>query len=112
MSYTDEEICKFYRNGSNISILQDLTGKNKKEIVSILEKHGYKVKVKKSPWKKYDDEGFFKHYNKGLNDTEIAKAIGCSEGTVNIWRQKNRLSSNYHKKLNKKDHSTAMDTVQ
>lgn len=44
-------------------------------------------------------------YDKGLNDTEIAKKINKSNGFVARWRYKNNLPSNYKKnKLKKSDH--------
>lgn len=43
-------------------------------------------------------------YHKGANDVQIALACGCSKGTVQHWRNKNRLASNYFK--NRKDRGT------
>lgn len=43
-------------------------------------------------------------YHKGANDAQIALACGCSKGTVQHWRNKHQLASNYFK--NRKDRGT------
>lgn len=106
MTYSENEICTIYRNAKDsidkIKLLEELAMLPKKEIVEILNKNGYKVKKIRNTRKKYNDEDFLELYNKGLNDAEIAREMSCSEGTVNFWRQDNKLISNYHKKINKK----------
>ena len=97
MSYTDEEICKFYRNGSNLLIVQELTCRSKKEIISILERNGYEVKKTRSTRKKYNDEDFIELYNKGLNNAQMSREIGCSECTVSNWIKEKELIPNYKK---------------
>lgn len=72
---------------------QLLTGKSKKAL---------SPKTPKKPI--LDHDKALELYHKGANDVQIALACGCSKGTVQHWRNKNRLASNYFK--NRKDRGT------
>lgn len=50
------------------------------------------VDTKRPP--KYSPVELRKHYDKGLIDKEVAKAVGCSSGHVFKWRKVNKLKPN------------------
>lgn len=104
LNYNVDEICTLYRNAdkniNKLKLLQELTLLKRSELIKILERNGYKINNKASR-KKYSREELLNYYNQGLNDTEISRAMGCSESTVNGWRQENGLENNYLKKFKK-----------
>lgn len=69
MSYTDKDICKFYRNGSDLTILQDLTLLGKNSIIEILEKNNFEIKNKKSSRNRISREMVLEHHKLGLNNS-------------------------------------------
>jgi uncharacterized protein YjcR len=52
---------------------------------------------------KINKEEATKLYMDGLLDTEIAKRLNCSKATIQKWRQRNNLKSNYVIAMNEKN---------
>lgn len=52
--------------------------------------HKYQI-----PPKAYRAEAFEEFYNQGLNDVQIAQAVGCHQWTVASWRKRTGRPSNY-----------------
>ena len=61
---------------------------------SVKNKKNCLIKLE-SPFKKYSDEEFFKEYNKGYNDGEIARIFNVSSVSVRRRRLKFGLECNY-----------------
>ncbi len=98
--YTEKEICEFYRKAydgqDKLSLLEELTLLDRKKIIDILKKNGIHVETNRNSAAK---ERFLELYNQGLNDRQIARELGKSEGTINTWRSTLGLESNHKKRL-------------
>lgn len=93
LAYTEEEVCKIYRNADDkldrMKLLHELTQLDKKELELILEKHGTKA-VSREEEKAYKIEQRKKEFERlfllGMKDAEIARLTGTSALTVLNWR--------------------------
>lgn len=101
LAYTEEEICKIYRNADEkldrMKLLHELTQLDKKEIELILEKHGTKA-VSREEEKAYKiilrEREFQRLFDLGFRDAQIAASTGVSPSTVFNWRDNQSLNPN------------------
>ena len=89
-----------YKNANTdkgiIQKLCDLTLKQRKEVLSILEKHGYEVDMHRNTNAK---KLKFRHlYDQGYTDAEISKYLLMSESTIRNWREEQGLLINFKKR--------------
>lgn len=105
--YTDDEVCKFYRNADDridkMELLKDLTNYSEEKLIKILNSRGYEVKtsIKNIAFRRgiVVKDKFLEYYNLGWTDQKIAKAFGVAESTIQYWRFKNGLLANKLKKM-------------
>lgn len=103
--YTEDEIYEIYRKADDsfnkLQLLQELTLKDKDDLVRILNKYGIEIKGASSDRKRkslVSEDRFMKYYNLGWTDNKISKAFGASESTIRYWRLKFDLPTNYRRK--------------
>ena len=94
MTMTNAEIVGDYRQAKNkraqIKILADLNDTAADTIKEILRKAGEHL-----PKTKLDSDKMEELYRKGLTDSEIAAAVGCSPSGVRSWRERKDLPRNF-----------------
>jgi len=104
--YTDDEICLMFKNAdtnlNKMKLMQELTMLDKKEIIKILEKYGYKLtgyaKTNNKCKKIFTREEFTTLYKLGLSDSKMGKRTGLSESVIRHWRMSFDLLPNCRKR--------------
>jgi hypothetical protein len=83
-----------YRRKVDTTIIAELAGVSRKQMVSILREEGVYASKSKVVLRR-DNPVVWEMYNKGMADFEIAEQHGCESSQVRDWRRRNGLRSNW-----------------
>ncbi len=93
--YTHAELMEMYGKGMTDAEIAREIGGVKSTVFQWRHRNNLPPNQRKQEFKsKYDYAEFRRLWDKGLNDSKIAKAVGCAMSTVNRWRMLEGLASN------------------
>lgn len=94
--FTEEELVKLYKSAKDkerqLDKLMDLTGKRRKDLIELLQRHGealdrvenerHKTEITDAQWRKIIDMRVA-----GYDQRQIANTVGVTESHVQNWRK-------------------------